>query len=102
MQRKLMVLTAALLLVAGGLLAMRQQELQFARESALLHSEIRRSEQALWNAQAGAARLLRPRQLQRRIDAAQLVLEPAAPRAASAGTVLAGARLLAGAPSTSP
>ncbi|MDH3583230.1 MAG: hypothetical protein OER86_03355 [Phycisphaerae bacterium] len=102
MQRKLMVLTAMLLLVAGSLLAMRQQELQAARQSAVLHGEIRQHEQDLWNAQAGAARLLRPRQLQRQIDAAQLVLEPAAPRATSAGTALAGARLLAGAPPTSP
>ena len=90
MFRKLVVLTLALVMVGTSLLLLRQHRLELAHEAAVIHRDIHQTRQAIWDVQAEASGELTPRALARRIDAADLALEPRVPDSPVLPAVLAG------------
>ena len=91
MFRKLVVLSLVLVMVGAALLLMRQHRLEMAHEAATLHRQIHQTRQAIWDVQAEASSQLTPSALARRIDAANLALEPRTPQSPTLPAVLAGA-----------
>ena len=89
MFRKLFVLSIVLVVVGTSLLLMRQHRLEVAHEAAVLHREIHLTRQYIWDVQAEASAELTPRALSRRIDRAELALEPRTPRSPALPSVLA-------------
>jgi hypothetical protein len=81
MFHKLAMLTVMLVCLAAALLLLRQQRLELANRNASLYWEIQRSRQAIWLAESRSAALLRPSELQNRIERTRLGLEPAKPQA---------------------
>lgn len=81
---KLVALTLALVLMAAGLLVMRQQRIEAAHRTAELHHQIQQTRQALWRAQVDSAGLLRPEAIRRRLrrleEEGRLAFEPIVPR----------------------
>ena len=92
MFRKLVVLTLALVVVGTSLLVLRQHRLEMAHEAAVVHRDIHQMRQAIWDSQAEASGELTPRSLGRRIEAAELALEPRVPDSPVLPAVLAGSR----------
>jgi hypothetical protein len=76
MFHKLAILTILLVALGGALLVLRQERLEVANQNANLYWQIQQTRQAIWSAQADTAVLLRPGDLQRRIERARLHLEP--------------------------
>jgi len=73
---KLMIITLLLACLAGGLLGLRQQRLQFAHDNAALHARIAALRADLWEAQVRAAESVQPDRLRQSLDRARLALEP--------------------------
>lgn len=81
MFHKLAMLTLMLVCLGAALLLLRQQRLELANRNAALYWEIQRHRQVIWATEARGAELLRPSELQKRVERAKLGLEPAAPDA---------------------
>ena len=76
MFHKLAILTVLLVALGGTLLVVQQQRLEEANRTAVLYGQIQKTRQAIWTEQGRTAVLLRPRNLQERIERAKLELEP--------------------------
>jgi len=80
MFHKLAMLTLALMLVGAAMLTLRQRRLELSHDSAELFTEVLRHRRDLWATDARRDELIRPDRLHRRIEQAQLALEPTSVR----------------------
>ena len=85
MYAKLVTLTVVAVVLAAGLLALRQERLRLSHELAAAQSQARRVQQQLWQAQADAAAMTTPELLEAHIRATQLAFEPLVPQPARPG-----------------
>lgn len=76
---KLVALTVMMVLLAAGMLQLRQNRLELSSRTASIHARIIRARHDLWQEQTRAAEQLNPIALQRRIDDAELAFEPIKP-----------------------
>lgn len=79
MNAKLVILILALVALGSTLLVWRHQRNALANDLAQLNVRYHAIQQDVWRTQATAAGLTAPEQLQKQIERARLVLEPAVP-----------------------
>jgi len=76
---KLLVLTVALVAIAATLLLWRQQRLELTYAVMDTNRQVRQVQQAIWQQESDAARLLAPHRLIEGIDRRRIALEPTKP-----------------------
>jgi cell division protein FtsL len=76
---KLLVTTLVLVAVAATLLFLRQQRLELTHAVMAANRQVRQVQQATWQQQTDAARLLAPHRLIESIDRTQIAVEPTKP-----------------------
>ncbi len=79
MNAKLVILIAAFVVLGSTLLVWRHQRNALANELAQLNIRYHQTQQQIWRTQAAAAEMTSPNELQKHIERARLILEPAVP-----------------------
>jgi len=87
MYSKLLFVILCAAVIAIGLLIMRQQRIEAMHEMAMIHRQINRDRQSLWEWQARIAGATTPRRLSEAIARAGIRLEPMTPGTTSTPTL---------------